>query len=522
MHYHTRRGIGIVLLALVSIMAGMVPVYAQDSGQGQDALPQLFPPTGPYAVGRTMIHRVDEARPELHTADESDVRELSITVWYPAEPAADAVFAPYMPLPMARFMEDVNGLAPPRLQVVRANAVMDAPLASDRDTYPVLIFDPGFSATPYQYSVMIEELASHGYVVFGMSHPYVTAITVYPDGRAIPALSSSKLEEIWVPLSALDGEFVGAWVPDTSFVVNQVTALNADDPNGLFTGRLEIDQFGMLGHSQGARTVSEVCFRDARCAAAINMDGSYSAEVELGFERPYMIMRADNGVEDFIGKFETGLEQLGAGYYVIMVPRTHHNSFMDTAFWVVWVLDEEPEGTGAAQIAVMDYRLYATAFFDKHLRGRDVPLLDGAAPDHPEVFFLDRSEPIPRPTDGVEPQIARTGASLGAIEPGAADVWAYEGQAGEVLNILLMADRPANGTTQEQRVQYDLLDTLLVVRAPDGSLLAVNDDMLSKLTNSELRRLELPADGTYRIEVRSWASQTGGGYTLLIEPQEQE
>lgn len=506
----TRRKGLVVMIALMSLLVSALPVHAQSPQ------PQLFPPTGPYAIGRTSYEWIDATRPEVHTEDEDDVRALAVEVWYPAEWPDYVERAPIMPPELAAFFEDVNSLPRGMFLAIRANAVYDAPLASAQGTYPVVIFDPGFSASVFQYSVMIEELASHGYVVIGMSHPYATALTVYPDGRAVAALGGDHLRSLWVPRDIYDGELEGAWLPDTRLAVAQIAALNDDDPNGLFTGRLDTARYGMIGHSQGARTISEICYLDARCAGAINLDGSYSAEVDLGMDRPYMIMLADNGVEDLITTFQTGLESLGAGFYALMIPRTHHNSFMDTAFWASLVMDEPPEGVGAAQIAVMDYRLYATAFFDRHLRGLDVPLLDGASPEHPEVFYLDRQDMIAPVTAHAEPQIASPGANQGAIAVGAADVWLYEGTAGELLDIMALAERPADGANSEQRVDFDLLDTLLVVRAPDGSLLAANDDMLSRVTNSALRELRLPVDGEYRIEVRSWANKTGGAYTLVI------
>jgi hypothetical protein len=34
--------------------------------------------------------------------------------------------------------------------------------------------------------------------------------------------------------------------------------------------------------------------------------------------------------------------------------------------------------------------VYSLAFFDKHLKGLAVPLLDGPSPDYPEVVFRSR------------------------------------------------------------------------------------------------------------------------------------
>jgi WD40 repeat protein len=114
---------------------------------------------------------------------------------------------------------------------------------------------------------------------------------------------------------------------------------------------------------------------------------------------------------------------------------------------------------------------------------------------------------------------AQVGENRGEIVLGDFDIWLYEGQAGENLTLRLIADNPANYTTQEQRLELGLLDAYLVVIAPDGSLMASNDDAEAEefTTDSAIEGLELPEDGIYRIEARSYADLTEGAYTLVIE-----
>ena len=513
-----RRCVGAgVLLALVM---SLVPRGAGGPVEAQeDRGPHLFSPSGEYPVGRTQFQWVDDTRDEVHTTDPGDRRELLVEVWYPASPEDGADYGTYLEAPMADLWTQLYSPPEGRLHVFEANAFVDAPLAGDQAAYPVVIFDPGFSAAPRQYTIMIEELASHGYVVFSPSHPYVTMLTVFPDGRTIEPLSFDRIEALWDPVDLYEGEFKDVWVPDVRFVMDQIEALNAADPAGRFAGRLALDDgMGLIGHSQGARTVSEVCLIDDRCSAAINLDGGYSAAVELAFDKPYMRMLADNGVEDLIAAFQHNFEALATDYYVLMIPHTYHMNFADSAFWVPVVFDgPPPEGTGAAQIALMDYREYALAFMDRYMRGLEAPLLDGPSPAHPEVFFFNREDAITLPTAGVDPQTATQGANRGGMPIGSADVWTFEAQAGDVIAIDVLADRPADRATAEQRIEYFLMDTLLAVYAPDGSLLAANDDMDRGLTNSRITGLALPEDGSYRIEVRTWANQSGGDYTLLID-----
>ncbi len=56
-------------------------------------------------------------------------------------------------------------------------------------------FTPGFAN---QNIVQMEELASHGYVVFSISHPYVSALMLYPNGRIIP------VDKTWLKAFSFD------------------------------------------------------------------------------------------------------------------------------------------------------------------------------------------------------------------------------------------------------------------------------------------------------------------------------
>ncbi|HEX3052141.1 MAG TPA: hypothetical protein VHP83_15890 [Aggregatilineaceae bacterium] len=498
-----------IFLLMLSLLP--FPAQAQDSFQ-------MVSPSGPYRIGRTAFQWVDESREEVHTEEEGDFRELLVEAWYPAAPTADAQFGPYMEPDMAALFAAQVGQPAETVSAILSNAYPDAPLADDLVTYPVVVFDPGFSPAPRQYSVIIEELASHGYVVFAVSHPYVTTVTVFPDGRVIEPINSNRLSTLWAPRDIYDGEFEDVWVPDTTFVLDQIEALNDSDPR--FAGRLETSRIGMVGHSQGARTVSEVCLRDARCVAAVNLDGNRSAAVEFKLTKPYMLLLADNGVAAFANTYQFGLEAMASDFYVLMIPQTNHMSFEDSVFWVPVVSGTtDAAGVESAQIVLLDYREYIRAFCDQYVRDLTDPLLEGPSDSHPEVFFLRRDEPITPPTAAAEPQAAVLGGNTGELALGEADVWIYEGQAGEIIDFMLMADKPADGATVEQAAEYGLMDTLLVIRAPDGSILALNDDT-GMSTNSTLEGIELPADGPYTIEVRTWESQTAGGYTLVLTAAE--
>ena len=111
------------------------------------------------------------------------------------------------------------------------------------------------------------------------------------------------------------------------------------------------------------------------------------------------------------------------------------------------------------------------------------------------------------------------GENRGEIVPGNFDTWYYQGKAGEVLTISMVADNPADDTARDQQVELGLMDTVLFVIGPDGSMIGENNNAAGGVFSSDslVEGLELPKDGEYRIEARSYLNKTAGGYKLLIE-----
>ncbi|HEX3053493.1 MAG TPA: protein kinase [Aggregatilineaceae bacterium] len=126
--------------------------------------------------------------------------------------------------------------------------------------------------------------------------------------------------------------------------------------------------------------------------------------------------------------------------------------------------------------------------------------------------------------------VAHLGEQPGEVKIGNVQIWTYEGRAGEILTIRVNADNPVNGSTDRRP---GMLDTLVVVTAPNGMDLNVGDSLVfvsydpatsndiqeGVNTNSLIEGLVLPEDGMYQIEVSGYRYQTGGPYTLVIESQ---
>lgn len=266
---------------------------------------QLPEPTGAHEVGVTTATLVDVDRAERFGKGESP-RVLTVTTWYPAEPTGQEEPAPAL---LDLGADDVRagikamglpGSVADALEATDTAAWLDAPVSQAETTWPVLLFSHGFLAVPEFYSGAAAELASHGYVVVSINHPYEAAATVTDYGEVIegklarfmfrivpqmlgvPAMAEleagpekAERTERLLEKNTLLGESIEEWVADSAFVLDEL------ERDGLapLAGRLDLDRVGALGHSFGGATAVALAMDDPRIDAAINWDGFQFGDV---------------------------------------------------------------------------------------------------------------------------------------------------------------------------------------------------------------------------------------------------
>src|SRR5207249_4521616 len=118
-------------------------------------------PTGALHVGTQSIALMDRARREPQVPKQP--RSLVIQIWYPA--AAGTRAASYMPPAVAHFLASSAGVQPTLLETIKLNATADALPLRRRGGWPVVLFSPGFGVERELYAGLVEDLASHGYIV---------------------------------------------------------------------------------------------------------------------------------------------------------------------------------------------------------------------------------------------------------------------------------------------------------------------------------------------------------------------
>ncbi len=259
-----------------------------------------------------------------------------------------------------------------------------------------------------QNAIQMEELASHGYVVFAVSHPSDDFAVIYSDGSVLPYdperftmlvedssqaievakrevgdTSKPEFQRTLIRNCVANTDNVRAWSGDLRFVADQITKLNDGSIPSILEGRLDTTNMGVFGHSFGGAAAGQASLRDDRFKAFVNLDGTpFGDTVDEAITQPFMVM---TGAEDGPSVGD-GYAENEDDYTVVSIDGVKHMNFMDFSV----ILPHVGKAVGllgpikaARQTQILND--YVVSFFNKHLKGMEEPLLAGNSPEYPEV-----------------------------------------------------------------------------------------------------------------------------------------
>ena len=344
-------------------------------------------PTGPYKVGLTTWTITDPSRLEpfqdgAAAQGLAAPRQFMSHVWYPAQPGPKddplggnvafpeaGVWHPKPkvtlvlrqgPLPatlrqlIQRF--DLPGLAYNQVTFLRTYSYPEAPVAESAAPFPVLVFSHDYwleSAT--SHTQLMEELASHGYVVVAMDHTDCWA-TEFPDGRY---LAGNHSGDVWGRLK------------DMTFLLDELAVLNTGDP--LFAGRLDLDRIGVSGGSYGGMVV-ETCRSDSRVKCAGLYDATNVRLHPAGLQKPFLVALGESNY--FYSDDQWLFSKATTNAVWLQIRGANHYTPCDFG-WTVQI----PWGRKPALAMDACY----VWFFDTYLKGETPPF-----PTNPEIYSVQR------------------------------------------------------------------------------------------------------------------------------------
>jgi Platelet-activating factor acetylhydrolase, isoform II len=395
------------------------------SSYSQTALPK---PTGPYAVGSRYFYLIDKDRPDLISPDPDDYRSISLQVWYPAEPGPDD--QPIL-LNDRKLIEGYvqEGALDPTILTEWAmeptHSFLKAKPAKAKTPFPVILYSS--SGVMNANTFLSEELASHGYVVFSIGHPYWCEFYFDAEGKTTPLDKNNEYykklweeEGSWQVLKAkkeitlaktleeradlnkklneampTEVSDLRLWGEDIGFIIDQLTEMNSK--SGFFKGIMDVNRIGVMGYSKGGAAAGQYCLTtDDRCKAGINLGGFMFGDiVEKNLKKPFLIMThiepwAPNGFP--IG--ELFIERAESSAYMIAIRDALHGNFCDMTLSKRFIKAEGIVGSidGKKFLNIMEY--YVRAFFDKYVKGVPGAVIEDLSPTYPEIIFKARNEHI--------------------------------------------------------------------------------------------------------------------------------
>jgi pimeloyl-ACP methyl ester carboxylesterase len=345
------------------------------------------PPTGPNPVGTRVLYITDPVREDPYLANGTK-RELAVRFWYPASANSvlDCKPADYASPAVWRYFAQLAGVLP---FPVTTNSCWNAPIADG--VRPVVLFTPGYTATATDYTFLLEDLASRGYVVASISHTYEATAVEFPAGRLARSVVGSHLggpvrRKGWSMSSAVVVRLL-----DLKAVLNEIERLNArrDSP---FAGKLDVAKIVIAGHSLGGLTAFLGTEFDPRLKAAVMLDGFVPDALGSASRKPVLILAAGRQ------RWDAGECRLWSNLQgprlAVNLRGTEHVALSDWIWLTPNAVQVGPMGSERTMAAVRDY---IAAFLDANLRDEPAaPLLTGASATYPDAMVTTQDQSLCR------------------------------------------------------------------------------------------------------------------------------
>lgn len=381
-------------------------------------------PSGSHVVGVRTFALADQSRLGVFNAGEGQPRRLLVRVWYPAERATGAPRAYFTQLESQTTAQSSGALVGfPQffayLRHVRTNSYENAPLLEGARDLPVVFYSHGYASFLGQNTVLMEHLASHGYVVFAVQHPEVSA-TVWPDGSVtqmdpdmiafIQAAANGEVPPEQraaiagpTPQARFEGQLqilenararpnridqsAPVWLADRLFVHDELERAAPQSVADIVAAS-NLARVGEMGMSFGGSTAGAICIVDRRCAAGINLDGGnfhitpFAADMPV----PFLMFHSDMqkvaasvgapippapapGFNEF--SYEAFANAGSQNVTRVQLRGAHHIGLSDFSLFMRRPFRDGLLGDAPAPIMIGAQNDWVLGFFDRNLRGME-------------------------------------------------------------------------------------------------------------------------------------------------------
>lgn len=327
---------------------------------------KLPDPSGKYIVGSANYTITDLSRLENNTEDPNDKRVLFAEVWYPGSLDGLNEVPPVRTLweELYKGESDRVSFFMNYLKGINTHSYPDIPAKTGDGTFPVILFNHGLQMFTSQSTLLMEHLASNGYIVVSVAHPYESirvnlqdAGTVMPDfissrakfnealkwiekssapinaAKSATKKKDNREERAQIMLKAIEesemNNVVSEWEKDNRFILNEL--ISSGDKELVFRKIMDTSRIGIMGMSVGGAAATEVAKSDKRIKAGINVDGlQYGKRNKEPLEVPFAMIYSEDGK----GLNEFLMLSSKNDYFEYTFIGSHHADFTDmTMIW---------------------------------------------------------------------------------------------------------------------------------------------------------------------------------------------
>ncbi|KAI8623350.1 Alpha/Beta hydrolase protein [Xylariaceae sp. FL1651] len=351
---------------------------------------QVFPEAGgPYKVQWTNRELVDESR--VDPFNSSHFRRIIISHFSPAaERDCEKICrVPYFPKDVATIEDQIlasafEGFGWPlgligRLEVDVCCEVSKAGKAK-ASQFPTVLLGSGLNTTRLFYTGFAREIASIGYQVITIDHPYETDVVQFPGGEII---------------------FGGHIVGDPSNLGPIEFGLEVRDADVSFLlEALNICKAVYVGHSYGGASAASATLNLPRVQAGLNLDGGlWGPVVAAGVSKPFINFSGgqNSTIDESWKSFYKAQEDRHPGVWSreLHLDTSTHGSFWDLSLIADFTglrdndaLVENVIGPEAGKRVAEVLRAYLDDYFKFTLLGGVEGLLAGESEAYPDVHFV--------------------------------------------------------------------------------------------------------------------------------------
>lgn len=306
-------------------------------------------PEGPHPVGVTDLKR--QYVPEGHSEGNSPgKRRLHLKIWYPANIQNNEKYVRetlWSEFQNPEQFSKTERFFTSYLRNIKSHSLKMAPIEHNRSAQSVLIYNHALLSTASDNTLLMEFLASHGYVIVSIRHEdqrneYALLQENLSDEEKAKDLENFKklgadIDRKTRATLSLQVYQASTTLPvivrrralDTQYVLdNLVSILNAI-PGCAGRTCVNEDRVGLVGLSLGGAVATELCKRDQRCRAAVNLDGGiFGTNIQASVTIPYLMLYSElnEGGNDFLK------EASGQTYEEHTIEGAMHLDFHDATF----------------------------------------------------------------------------------------------------------------------------------------------------------------------------------------------